>query len=203
MKIKSFIYILIVLNVLIILVVSPNTINTTPEDNEEAGTGGEETTKENENKKTNDTKQTEQECIINGTCFNSYNSTCINLTANSYSDIEEYFTKYAKENDIVNINQINCGTDYENCYRTEPTKGIKEDCTKIKVPDGSCCYMTVKYKNNKKYACYPIKKDKNAIQSKIKQLKEKYDGSKKISIDCYSSFFKNLFSRLLILVLFI
>ena len=139
-----------------------------------------------------------------GKCFNSYNSSCININLSSYDDIEDYFTKNAKDQGIVNINQINCNTDYENCYRTEPTKGIKEDCTEIKVKDGSsCCYMTVKYKNNKKYACYPIKKDKNTIKSKINQLKEKYDGSKKISIDCYSSSLKNLFSRLLILALFI
>ena len=176
MKIKFLVYIVIFLKIIILSVANENN-NTEAESN----------------------------CLKEkNTCFNNYNSSCIELTKNinSWDDVEEFFETNAKKYDLVNINQINCGTEYENCYRTEPTKGIKQDCTEEKLSDGtSCCYMTVSYDNNKKYSCYPIKKDKNTIKNKIKKLKQQYDGSKKITIDCYSAFLENIFIRLLIIII--
>ena len=154
----------------------------------------------------NDTNETtEIQCINDNGCFISLNSTCI-----SHDDIDSWdkIEKIKSDWGLVNVNQINCGTPFEDCFKTEPTKGIREDCTSNENNinlngKANCCYMTVTYKNNKRYSCYPIKRDKTTIKNKIKELKNIYDGSKKISIDCYSSFLKNAFTGLLIMILLI
>ena len=179
MKMKFFVHMLIILTI-IIFVISDETIGA---------------------------NETELSCFNSSRCFDFYNSTCISSNNNisSWDDIENIKNK----NGLVNVNQINCGTPLEDCFKTEPTKGIIEDCASdennknLKDYGVNCCYMTVTYKNNKRYSCYPIKKDKNTIKNKIKELKNRYDGSKKISIDCYSSFLKNAFTGLLIMILFI
>ena len=157
------------------------------------------------NNDTNDTSDSETKCIDEGKCFVSLNSSCIQYqgTLSSWDEIEKIIKE---DSNLVNVNQINCGTALEDCFKTSPTKGIVKDCTSNENLDNlgvSCCYMTVTYKNNKRYSCYPIKRDKNTIKNKIKELKNLYDGSKKISIDCYSSFLKNVFTGLLIMILFI
>ena len=158
----------------------------------------------------NEQNYTEKKCIEEDYCFDSLNSQCLQnskiSSLKSWDDIEKIITT---NNDLVNVNQINCGTTLEDCFKISPTKGIAGDCTStenndnLKEYEAHCCYMTVTYKHNKRYSCYPIKKDKNTIKNKIKELKSKYDGSKKISIDCYSSFLKNAFTGLLIMILFI
>ena len=157
------------------------------------------------NNDTNNSSDTEKSCIENGQCFSYLSSSCIQNKSvlSSWDDIENIIKE---DSNLVNVNQINCGTVLEDCFKTSPTKGIVEDCNSnenFKGLDVSCCYMTVTYKNNKRYSCYPIKQDKNTIKNKIKELKNQYDGSKKISIDCYSSFLKNVFTGLLIMILFI
>ena len=74
------------------------------------------------------------------------------------------------------------------CKGIQPTKGIKEECTNHIVTDKTCCYMTVKFKYNNYYACYPTKKeDLNAIKNAIKELKNEFKDSKSISIKCNST----------------
>ena len=90
----------------------------------------------------------------------------------------------------------------DKCSQTEPTKDIKDDCIKGNKPENKvCCYMTIKYKYNTFYACYPVEKDKKKIEDKIKEIKKDYTDCKSISIDCKSSITKYNLIFLLLLIL--
>ena len=90
----------------------------------------------------------------------------------------------------------------DKCYQTEPTKDIRDDCIKGNKPENKvCCYMTIKYKYNTFYACYPVEKDKKKIEEEIKEIKKDYTDCKSISIDCKSSITKYNLIFLLLLIL--
>ena len=128
-----------------------------------------------------------QNCIGNGSCYlDIKDPRCINLNTTSYKSIKNSFNN---NNYSASISQVHCGTDSEKCLNQAPEEGIEETCTKVTIKeseDASCCYMKVSYDKNKKYSCYPVKKDKDEIKELIEELKKEYIGSKKISIDCSS-----------------
>ena len=62
--------------------------------------------------------------------------------------------------------------------------------------------MTIKYENNEHYACTAVSKDLGSIKNKIQEIKENYQGSKSIYIDCNSSLIKiSLISSLLFFII--
>ena len=89
------------------------------------------------------------------------------------------------------------------CKDTQPLKGIKEECFKGNTisQNEMCCYMTVKYETNEHYSCIPVSIDKKSVKEKIKALKQEYEGSKSIDIDCNSSLIR--ISSISILLIFI
>ena len=94
----------------------------------------------------------------------------------------------------------------ERCYDTEPEKDIIEDCilgNKLEDVTGeTCCYMTVKYKYNTLYACFPVYKDVKEIKKRIEVLKEIYVGNKSIKINCFTSFIKLTIISILLIFLY-
>lgn len=107
---------------------------------------------------------------------------CVSVDTSSYETM-----KKSLNGTNSTISQLHCGTEYEKCINLAPDEGIEETCTNsTKSGSISCCYMKVSYDKNKKYSCYPVKKDKDEIKALIDTLKKEYIGSKKISIDCYS-----------------
>ena len=78
------------------------------------------------------------------------------------------------------------------CDTTQPLKGIKEECFKgNELSNGeTCCYMTIKYETNEYFSCVAVQKDKSIIKERINQIRQEYEGSKSIDIDCNSSFIK-------------
>ena len=89
------------------------------------------------------------------------------------------------------------------CKDTQPLKGIKGECFDGNIISSNevCCYMTIKYETNEHYSCIAVSKDKKTIKDTIKALKQEYEGSKSIDIDCDSSLIKiSLISILLIFI---
>ena len=89
------------------------------------------------------------------------------------------------------------------CKDTQPLKGIKEECFNGNIISSNevCCYMTIKYETNEHYSCIAVSKDKKTIKDTIKALKQEYESSKSIDIDCNSSLIKiSLISILLIFI---
>ena len=143
-----------------------------------------------------------QNCVNNGKCLiNGPNATCSenSITISNYGDLEKEFTNLAKKYKLSNINQIQCGTQFEKCASIEPGD-IDDECFKDEYEDSgySCCYIKLKYKYNTKYGCYPIEKKKGTIKNKIKEMKEYYIGVKEISIYCDESFVKFNFYTLIL-----
>lgn len=123
-------------------------------------------------------------CLINGPL-----RYCSSETAPStYQGLEELFSSNYQKYNIINIDQIQCGKDYEECTSISP-EDIKDKCYNVSLSSGQCCYMKLKYQYNTKYGCYPIERNKKTIKDKIKELKKYYVGVKKISIKCDDGFY--------------
>ena len=73
------------------------------------------------------------------------------------------------------------------CEDTNPLKSIKEDFLEgnPNLSEETCYYMTIKYEFNEYYSSTAINKDLSLIKEKIKKIKQEFDGSKSISIDCH------------------
>lgn len=123
--------------------------------------------------------------------FENYNNT-------KYDTFKDNIIKRANEtkgdngDNISNIEQVKCGTEFEKCMSVSPT--VKENCFNYTGRDEknkiSCCYMKIKYSKSTHYSCYPIDADKDAIKKAINKLEDEYVGSKKISIVCSSTYSK-------------
>ena len=137
-----------------------------------------------------DESVTFQNCLGNGSCyFDIKDPLCIHtFNTTSYKSIKNSFNS-SNYSSSASISQVHCGTDSEKCLNQAPEEGIEETCTNVTIKgaeDASGCYKKVSYDKNKKYSCYPVKKDKDEIKELIEELKKEYIGSKKISIDCSS-----------------
>ena len=116
------------------------------------------------------------ECVKDSKCFiNGPTQKCLENSnyPNSYQEIEDIFNNVYATYNIININQIQCGSDFEKCASINP-EDIKDKCYNVSLSAGQCCYMKLKYQHNTKYACYPIEKSKSVIKNKIKDLKKYY-----------------------------
>lgn len=147
---------------------------------------------------------TYQRCIDRKQCFiNGPVPQCSGTSIpSSYDEIENLFKENYIKWGILNIDQIQCGTNYEQCTSINP-EDIKKKCYDISLNNGQCCYMKLKFKYNSKFACYPIEKNKKVIKNKIKELKEMYVGIKKISIKCDNAYFDKVNFYFLVFFIFI
>ena len=50
--------------------------------------------------------------------------------------------------------------------------------------------MTIRYETNEYFSCIAVKKDISSIKDKINQIKQEYESTKSINIDCNSSLIK-------------
>ena len=99
---------------------------------------------------------------------------------------------------LVNVD----GNKDDLCKQVQPTKDIPDDCIKQGAEGGKiCCYVTIKFKHNDFYECYPLEKKENIIKEQIKSFKTYYEGSKKVKIKCNSTFINFSFILLLSLSL--
>lgn len=137
-----------------------------------------------------DTKISLGECLKQSRCYlEEATPKCLaanSVNTTSYEAMKKSLNALYQN---ASISQLHCGTSYEKCINLAPDEGIEETCTNFtkNISDSTnCCYMKVSYDKNKKYSCYPVKKDKDEIKALIDKLKIEYIGSKKISIDCYS-----------------
>ena len=127
----------------------------------------------------------DNECFING-----IQPRCVEFSKSSYKELKKDITEKINTLNISDISQVHCDTTFERCLDLAPSSGHKKKCIEFLITesDEKCCYMTVKYKDNSKYSCYPARKDKKEIDDIIKILKKEYAGSEKISIDCSGKF---------------
>ena len=91
------------------------------------------------------------------------------------------------------------------CGETQPLKGIKEECYQEEITNSNnevCCYMTIKYETSEHFECIPVNKNLAEIKNKIKEIKQNYEGSKSINIDCNSSLIRITLISFLLFLLF-
>ena len=91
------------------------------------------------------------------------------------------------------------------CGETQPLKGIKEECYQEEIKNSNnevCCYMTIKYETSEYFECIPVNKNLAEIKNKIKEIKQNYEGSKSINIDCNSSLIRITLISFLLFLLF-
>ena len=91
------------------------------------------------------------------------------------------------------------------CGETQPLKGIKEECYQEEIKNSNnevCCYMTIKYETSEHFECIPVNKNLAEIKNKIKEIKQNYEGSKSINIDCNSSLIRITLISFLLFLLF-
>lgn len=116
------------------------------------------------------------------------NPKCLQLTFSNYEEFKTKVNEQFSGLSITSMEQVHCGSDFEQCINVAPDEGIDETCTNQTTPITPCCYMKVKYAHGKTYGCYPVKKDKDKIKEVIEALKKEYIGSKSIEIDCSSKY---------------
>ena len=116
------------------------------------------------------------------------NPKCLQLTFSNYEEFKTKVNEQFSHLSITSMEQVHCGSDFEQCINVAPDEGIDETCTNQTTPITPCCYMKVKYAHGKTYGCYPVEKDKDTIKEVIKALKKEYIGSKSIEIDCSSKY---------------
>ena len=148
-------------------------------------------------------------CINNKKqCYNFKKGECVNLTnfKNNYETLksERNYTE----------NEVSCGTFFERC-RQKNSNDIKENCYEVKPNnndkaitgwnnDYECCYMTLKFKENKKHECYPAIADKKFISNIIDKLEnEEYYELKSAKIKCGKSQYINFRFFILFNILFL
>ena len=91
------------------------------------------------------------------------------------------------------------------CGETQPLKGIKEECFQEEIKNSNnevCCYMTIKYETSEHFECIPVNKNLAEIKNKINEIKQNYEGSKSINIDCNSSLIRITLISFLLFLLF-
>ena len=148
-------------------------------------------------------------CINNKKQFYNFKKgECVNLTnfKNNYETLksEQNYTE----------NEVSCGTFFERC-RQKHSNDIKENCYDVKpnkddtsISDWDdryeCCYMTLKFKENKKHECYPAIADKKFISDIIDKLEnEEYYELKSAKIKCGKSQYINFRFFILFNILFL
>ena len=114
--------------------------------------------------------------------------TCLPLNFSNYEEFKTQVNEQFSDLYITSMEQVHCGSDFEQCINVAPDEGIDETCTNQTTSITPCCYMKVKYAHGKTYGCYPVKKDKDKIKEVIEALKKEYIGSKSIEIDCSSKY---------------
>ena len=114
--------------------------------------------------------------------------TCLPLNFSNYEEFKTKVNETFSDLSITSMEQVHCGSDFEQCINVAPDEGIDETCTNQTTSITPCCYMKVKYAHGKTYGCYPVEKDKDTIKEVIKALKKEYIGSKSIEIDCSSKY---------------
>ena len=114
--------------------------------------------------------------------------TCLPLNFSNYEEFKTKVNETFSDLSITSMEQVHCGSDFEQCINVAPDEGIDETCTNQTTPITPCCYMKVKYAHGKTYGCYPVEKDKDKIKEVIEALKKEYIGSKSIEIDCSSKY---------------
>ena len=116
-------------------------------------------------------------------------SKCKDFTFANYEEFKKLVSEQFSELKITSMEQVHCGSKFEQCINVAPDEGIDETCTNQTTILGTqCCYMKVKYDHGKTYGCYPVEKDKKTIKEVIKALKKEYIGSNSIKIDCSSKY---------------
>ena len=148
-------------------------------------------------------------CINNTkSCYNFKDDKCVQLT----NFKNNYETLKSEEN--YSEDQVNCGTFFERC-RQKNSNDIKENCYEVKPNnndkaitgwnnDYECCYMTLKFKENKKHECYPAIADKKFISDIIDKLEnEEYYELKSAKIKCGKSQYINFRFFILFNILFL
>ena len=148
-------------------------------------------------------------CINNTkSCYNFKDDKCVQLTdfKNNYESL--------KSEENYSEDQVNCGTFFERC-RQKNSNDIKENCYEVKPNnndkaitgwnnDYECCYMTLKFKENKKHECYPAIADKKFISDIIDKLEnEEYYELKSAKIKCGKSQYINFRFFILFNILFL
>ena len=148
-------------------------------------------------------------CINNTkSCYNFKDDKCVQLTnfKNNYESL--------KSEENYSEDQVNCGTFFERC-RQKNSNDIKENCYEVKPNnndkaitgwnnDYECCYMTLKFKENKKHECYPAIADKKFISDIIDKLEgEEYYELKSAKIKCGKSQYINFSFFILFNILFL
>lgn len=114
---------------------------------------------------------------------------CKDFTFANYEEFKKQVSEQFSDLKITSMEQVHCGSKFEQCINVAPDEGIDETCTnQTAILKTSCCYMKVKYDHGKTYGCYPVEKDKDKIKEVIKALKKEYIGSNSIKIDCSSKY---------------
>ena len=128
--------------------------------------------------------------------------------------IDPYDTTSSSYVEITDINDTTSSTDIIEtleekskrlCGETQPLKGIKEECYQEEIKNSNnevCCYMTIKYETSEHFECIPVNKNLAEIKNKIKEIKQNYEGSKSINIDCNSSLIRITLISFLLFLLF-
>ena len=114
--------------------------------------------------------------------------TCLPLNFSNYEEFKTQVNEQFSDLYITSMEQVHCGSDFEQCINVAPDEGIDETCTNQTTSITPCCYMKVKYAHGKTYGCYPVEKKKDKIKEVIEALKKEYIGSKSIEIDCSSKY---------------
>ena len=143
--------------------------------------------------------------------YDSVNGECIELNDDNYHDQKRNFNNNFKNNNQdkyknVNFEQLIGNTNGFKC-RQRYSNDIKENCFDVidekEKKNDHCCYMTLDFKYNKKYECYPAPHDKNIIKHIIDDLEKEYYGIKSVKIKCDKSQYITLGFFLLFNILFL
>ena len=137
--------------------------------------------------------------------------TILSETTTSHVNIDSSIIETGSSSDITYVEIINEETETPEekskrlCGETQPLKGIKEECYQEEIKNSNnevCCYMTIKYETSEHFECIPVNKNLAEIKNKIKEIKQNYEGSKSINIDCNSSLIRITLISFLLFLLF-
>ena len=77
--------------------------------------------------------------------------TCLPLNFSNYEEFKTQVNEQFSDLYITSMEQVHCGSDFEQCINVAPDEGIDETCTNQTTPITPCCYMKVKYAHGKTY----------------------------------------------------
>lgn len=117
--------------------------------------------------------------------------TCKVYNAVPYQQLRLNFNIFFDLSIATNIEQVYCGTEDEKCFSLVLEENSRSKCTDSNFHSESnkCCFVTVGYKYNSNYFCYPAPKANIAeLKSLVESLKSEYFGAQSVSIDCAMSY---------------